>query len=294
MRVRPCVTALGACVIAFAGAACGADDAEEAAVATVSVMLSSESAAAGSPVHATYKFVAANDASLREDYRVMVHLVDVDEELMWTDDHDPPIPTTRWKPGEPVEYTRTMFIPVLPYVGEAHLQIGLHSTKDQRRLPLAAEHVGQREYRVARVELLPQTANVFTVFKDGWHPAEVASDNAQVEWQWTKKEATLAFKNPKTPITFYLDADNPAPVFREGQQVQVLVGPQTVDQFVLKPQERVLRKIAVGAEQLGAADMSEIRIAVDKTFVPAQSKMSAQDKRELGVRVFHAFVEPVK
>jgi hypothetical protein len=293
MRVRSIVVALGTCVLA--AAACGGgDETEESPVATVSVMLSSERAPAGSPVDATYKFTVADDAAFRENYRVMVHLVDVDGELMWTDDHEPTIPTSQWKAGQPVEYTRTMFIPVLPYVGEAHMQIGLYSAKDQSRLPLAADHVGQREYRVANLVLLPQTENVFTVFKDGWHPAEVASDNAQVEWQWTRKEATLAFKNPKRPVTFYLDVDNPAGVFPDGQRVQVLIGAQALDEFVLKPGERVLRRVAVGAEHLGGAEMSELRIAVDKTFVPAQSNLSPQDKRELGVRIFHAFVEPVK
>jgi hypothetical protein len=38
---------------------------------------------------------------------------------MWTDDHTPPVPTTQWKPGQTVEYTRTVFIPIFPYVGDA-------------------------------------------------------------------------------------------------------------------------------------------------------------------------------
>ena len=46
---------------------------------------------------------------------------------------------------------------------------------------------GQHAYKVAKLQLLPQTDNLFTVFKDGWHPAEVAEQNAAVEWQWTKK-----------------------------------------------------------------------------------------------------------
>ena len=37
---------------------------------------------------------------------------------------------------------------------------------------------------------------VLVVFKDGWHPAEVVSEGAgRTEWQWTKKEATLAFRS---------------------------------------------------------------------------------------------------
>jgi len=38
-----------------------------------------------------------------------------------------------------------------------------------------------------------------------------------------------------------------------------------------------------------------LRIGVDKTFVPALVPASTnKDPRELGVRVFHAFIEPKK
>ena len=150
-----------------------------------------------------FNFVVANDARFAEDYRVLVHVVDADDELIFTFDHNPPTPTTQWKPGQTVEYTRTEFIPVYPYVGEASIQIGLHSVVNQKRLPLAAEDVGQYAYRVAKLQLQPQTENVFTVYKEGWHPAEVAEHNATVEWQWTKKDATLATGAGSPPLATY-------------------------------------------------------------------------------------------
>jgi hypothetical protein len=236
--------------------------------------------------------VVANDAHFTEDYRVMVHVVDADEELIFAFDHNPPVPTTQWQPGQTVEYTRTEFIPVYPYVGEATIQIGLHSTATQKRLPLAGTDAGQRAYKVARIQLQPQTENVFTVFKDGWHPAEVAEHNSTVEWQWTKKDATLSFKNPKKDCVFYLDVDNPGSVFNEPQQVQVKLGGQTIDQFTLEPKKPQLRKIPLTAAQLGAGDVAELVISVDKTYVPAVLNTGSKDPRELGIRVFHAFVDP--
>ena len=39
--------------------------------------------------------------------------------------------------------------------------------------------------------------------------------------------------------------------------------------------------------------MAELRISVDKTFVPVLVLVAdSKDPRELGVRVFHAFVDP--
>jgi hypothetical protein len=288
--------AAGALVAVGSLLACSRKEAPVPPIATPTVTLNRSKVPLGSPIDITYKFVVANNARFDEDYRVMLHVVDTDEELMWTDDHNPPVPTTQWKPGQTVEYTRTVFIPIYPYVGEASLQIGLYSTKTQQRLPLSAEEVGQRSYKVAQLTLQPQTENVFTVFKEGWHYAEAAEHNASVEWQWTKKEATLAFKNPKRDAVFYLDVDNPGGTFNESQQVQVRLGDAVVDDFQLTPAQPVLRRIPLKATQLGSADMAELTISVDKTFVPAllnpSSPSSAKDSRQLGVRVFHAFIDP--
>ena len=286
-----CVAAIA---LGLAGAACRSSEPQEPPVATPSVSINHDRAPAGSPIEITYKFVVAANATFPEDYRAFVHVVDTDEERMWDDDHNPPTPTTQWKPGQTIEYTRTIFVPIFPYVGDATVRIGLHSLKDQRRLPLAAEDVGQRSYRVAKFQLLPQTENLFHLFKEGWHPAEVAQINATVEWQWTKKEATLAFKNPKKDAVLYLELDSPSPDLHGDQVVQVMMGGQSLDQFTLAPNERLLKKIKLPAAQMGAADMAELQIVVDKTFIPVQvTNGKSKDPRELGVRVFHAYVQPI-
>ena len=290
------VLAAAAVVLAAGvGSACRQKEAPAPPMATPSVRLNHDKAPLGSPIEITYKFVVAADAHFSEDYRVLVHVVDADNELMWTDDHDPPTPTRQWTPGQTVEYTRTVFIPIYPYVGEASIQLGLYSTQNQnqKRVALAGEEIGQRAYKAARIQLQPQTENVFTVFKDGWHPAEVAEHNSTVEWSWTKKTATLAFRNPNKDSVFYLSLDNPGSVFHDPQQVQVSLGGQTVDEFTLKEKEPLLRKVALTAAQLGTGEMAELQIAVDRTYIPAQvSGSGSKDPRELGVRVFHAFVEP--
>ena len=288
--ISVCV-ACAACVLAAAG--CSSSEPQEPAVATPSVTVNHERAPAGSPIEITYKFVVADNAKFPEDYRVFAHVLDTDEERMWDDDHNPPTPTSQWKAGQTIEYTRTIFVPIFPYVGDATIQVGLHSLKDQRRLVLNAPDVGQRAYNVTRFQLLPQTENLFTVFKEGWHPAEVAQINATVEWQWTKKEATLTFKNPKKDSVLYFEVDSPNPEMHGDQVVQIVMGGKVLDQFTLAPTERVLKKIKLPAAQMGISDMAELQIVVDKTFIPAQvSGGASKDPRELGVRVFHAFVDP--
>jgi hypothetical protein len=272
---------------------CSRQEPAAAPLATPTVALNHERAPAGSPIEITYKFVVAADAKFNEDYRVFVHVVDTDEETLWFDDHFPSIPTSQWKPGQTVEYTRTVFVPVVPYVGDATVLVGLHSMKDQKRVVLAGDDAGQHAYRVARMQLLPQTDNLFTVFKDGWHPAEMASVDPPVEWQWTKKEATLAFKNPKKDAVLHLDLDSPQKDLHGPQKVQVTMGGQVMDEFTVQPEERLLKKIKLPAALMGNADMAELQVVVDKTFVPSVVTSGAsKDPRELGVRVFHAFVDP--
>src|SRR5262249_46115689 len=151
----------------------------------------------------------------------------------------------------------------------------------------------QRAYKMGTITLQPQTENVYVVYKDGWHPAEVAEHNAAVEWQWSKRVGTLAFKNPKKDCGFYLDVDHPAGVFPDPQQVDVTVNGERVDQFTLAPGDHPLKKIALKAAQFGSGETVEVQIAVDKTYVPATLNVANnKDPRELGVRVFHAFVQP--
>ena len=282
---------LAASLIALS-AACGSPD-DGPPVAEPSVEFSRTQIALGSPVDVTYRFEVASDARFDQDYYVMVHFLDSDGELMWTDDHLPSPPTSEWKAGQAVEYKRTMFVPVVPYIGETTVNMGLYSIRDKERLPLSGESKGQHAYRVASVELLPQTGNVFLVFKNGWHETEVAPQNPGIEWQWTKKTATLTFRNPRRDSTFYLHVDNPGGGFTEPQKVDILVNGETVNSFGLAPGEEVIHRAPIPAAALGTGDMAELQIQVDKTFVPALlPAANSRDSRELGIRVFHMFVEP--
>jgi hypothetical protein len=274
---------------------CAGEDADPGpAVASPSIVASQERAPLGSPVDITYRFVVSAEAPrLDQNYRVLVHFLDADEEMMWTDDHDPPVPTTQWKAGDTIEYTRTTFIPIYPYIGEATVQVGLYSPRDQTRVPLIGADSGQRAYTVGKVQLLPQSENIFLIYKDGWHRAEVAPENATVEWQWTKKAATLSFRNPKRDALFYLQLDGRREVFADPQRVAVKLGSETLDSFEVSTGEPLIRKIPLTAAQLGSGDMVDLLIEVDKTFVPASiPSAKTTDDRELGVRVFHAFVQP--
>jgi hypothetical protein len=276
-------------------AACGRTEDTEKGVATPAVTLATSEAAVGSPLDMHYRFVVAADAPpFADDYWVFVHFLDADGELMWTDDHQPPTPIREWKPGSTVEYARTMFVPKFPYVGETRVDVGIFSPKTGARLPLSGSTRGQRAYTVAHFTLRLQSDNLFVVFRDGWHETEVADASSGIEWQWSRKEGTLTFRNPKRDVEFLLQADQPAAALAAPQHVEVRVGPMVIDSFTVTPgAPRELHRMPISAAQLGEGETVEITIAVDTTFVPASiPQMQSSDARELGIRVFRAFVQP--
>jgi hypothetical protein len=256
-------------------------------VATPSLTLNHDRVPIGSPLKLTYSFQVADNATFDGDYWVFVHVLDPEGERLWTDDHLPAVPTSQWKPGQKIEYTRTVFVPNYPYIGEANVRLGLYRQDSGKRLALNATEISRREYNVAKFQLLPQSENIFLIFKEGWHPAEVAADNPAAEWQWTKKTSILSFKNPRRDSVFYLEYDARTDLFPVAQQVTIRLGGQVLGSFAADSRERKLMTFPVSAAQLGSGDMAEIVIDLDKTFNPG-----AGDTRELGIRVFHAFIDP--
>src|SRR4029077_19488513 len=83
--------------------ACRRKDAPTPPLATPSVTLNHDKTPLGSPIDITYKFVVDSDAKFTEDLRVRAVVVDSDEDLIFAFDHNPPIPTTQWQPGQTVE-----------------------------------------------------------------------------------------------------------------------------------------------------------------------------------------------
>ena len=277
--------ALALMLAVTAAAGCGRKEDAGTPVATPSLTVGRERVAIGSPLKLTYKFQVAPDAKFDGDYVVFVHVLDPEGEKLWDDDHTPPVPTSQWKPGQPVEYSRTIFVPNYPYIGEATIRLGLY--RGDARLPLSGTEASRREYIVGKLQLLPQSENIFLIYKEGWHPAEVAADNPSSEWQWTEKRGTISFLNPKRDATFYIEYDARVDLFNPPQQITVSMAGQPVGTFSADTREKKLVTFPVTAAQFGPGEMSELSIEADKTFKPGGA-----DIRELGIRVFHTFIEP--
>ena len=284
-----------ATAIALTSIACGGG-APSPPVASVSLSISKPRLPLGAPVDITYRFELLPSASITGDYRVLVHVKNAAGDVLWQDDHDPPQPTSTWKPGQAVEYTRTRFVPVVPYLGDATIEVGLY--REDERLALqgpSAPSEGEtlsKSYRLGTLHLLPTSESVFVIYKTGWHPDEFSPDNPSVSWKWMQKTGVLSVRNPRKDVMLFLEYDARPDLFADGpQQVTIAVGDQPVTTFVASALTPALVRVPITAAQLGAADMTDIRIELDKTFVPAKLPAGGRDSRELGMRVYHVFVE---
>jgi hypothetical protein len=77
----------------------------------------------------------------------------------------------------------------------------------------------------------------------------------------------------------------------ELQTVTVSIGNEVVDTFQVGPVGEV-RRIPLTVTQLGTDEQVELKLSLDHTFVPVVVTSGVQtDKRELGLCVFHAFIE---
>ncbi len=290
-RLRAAAPVVAALVMmSFAG--CGAKD-DAPPMASVSLTLNKTAAALGSPIDFTYRFEVLPGAAFDGDYRVFMHMLDADGVNRWSDDHDLPTKTSTWRPGQPVEYTRTSFMPVVPYLGEATIRVGLYRLDaTDIRAPLQGPEPDSRSYKVASLRVLPQSENVFIVLRSGAHPAEWAPENPAREWFWTNRDYVASFQNPKKDSTLYLEFDGRPDLFDQPQIVNVYLGSQSVATFPADNVNPVLRRIQLRADQMGTGDMSELRIGVDRSFIPAQLPGGFKDTRELGIRIYRLFVEP--
>src|SRR5688572_28460847 len=184
-------------------AACSASD-PAPPVATVSVTPSANRVTIGGPVDFTYRFeVAAQRAPpIDGDYMVFVQIEDAEGDSFWSDDHRPEVPTSSWKPGQVIEYTRTTFVPSAARTGDATVRVGLY--KDDVRLPLQGPDESDRQdrarsYRVAGLQIAPESERRYIMYKRGWHPYDSPEATSETS-KWTQPSAVMSLETPSHDV----------------------------------------------------------------------------------------------
>ena len=100
------------------------------------------------------------------------------------------------------------------------------------------------------------------------------------------------FLNPRTAAVLHLDYGACADLFEDSPRtLTITVGDQVARSFASDAPGRQQTNVLLPATLLGARDRVEVRIAVDRPFVPANVSPGSEDTRELGIRVYRAAVE---
>ena len=259
-------------------------------VGTMTISLNRTALPLGAPIELTLRFdPSPNFVGVEEDYRVLVHFLDDNEDLMWGADHDPPVPTSKWQSGETVSYTHRATIPMYPYIGEVTVAVGLYSATTGERLVLAGEDLGQRAYRGATLTVEPQAESSFLLYEEGWHQEEFDPDSS-LRWRWTSDQASLSFRNPGSDAVLYLQVDGRPDLVESRQRITVASGGVILHEVILETEEVQFLELDLPAAQLGDGDTVKLDLSVDPTFVPKEVGGGA-DARRLGVRVFYSFLE---
>ena len=269
--------------------ACGSPDVGPA-FAAATVTLDRSRVPLGGRLEMVYRFTALPQIGTQtESPRVLVQFVDADGKVLFTDDHDPPLATTAWRPGETITYQRLMYIPVRPYVGQTSIRLALSSPATGERLPLADEQTGANGYVAASIELVPPQRSSFPTFQNGWHRLERARGR---EWRWTKGVAVMAFSNPRQDSVLYVDLAGRPDLFDSPQRVDFVIGGRTVDSLLLETSGDMFHTVTLNARDFGDDDTTELTLRVNQTFVPATLPgTDSTDTRRLGIRVLYAYLE---
>ena len=255
------------------------------------VQINKKSAEMGTPIEVTYSFSTKQDyVALQKDLTVFCHFLDSKRVIRFQDDHVPSISTSQWRPNGNYHYTRTIFIPKNIPAGEYTISLGIYAPDKGERTELDAKALDNRAYNMGSllIEIPPQDTTI--QYGKGWYDPESVPNDPSTHWRWTKKEAVMKVRNPMSDSLLYFKADGNTDFFKgTPQNVTLKAGDNVIDTFPITSNMPFMKKYTVAQNLLGTGKMLEIKVEVDRTFTPAQDKVSP-DTRELGLRVYEIYL----
>jgi hypothetical protein len=221
---------------------------------------------------------------LSRDYTVYVHFWHGNN-LLFQDDHVPPVPTSQWEPGKDYSYQRRIYIPAFidefdpEFKGEETLKlvVGFYNPYDR-------SGESKRDILIKKLKVLPPPPDVpEIIYESGWYDLEVDPDAILKQWRWTAREARCVLDNPHRDAFLVIrGAVNKDKL--PDQKVIFKINDLTLDEFI--PSETVFEKsYEIKKELLGDKDEFYLVITTDQTFVPTKIYPGSKDERELGLQV---------
>ncbi len=168
------------------------------------------------------------------------------------------------------------------------MRLGLYDPPSGKRLVLNAPEASRREYVVAKIQILASSREHLRDLQGRLAPGgkrrQEPAERVAVDQE--DRDARRSRTRRRTS-TLYLEYDARPDLFTPPQQVTLKIGDQVVGQFTADAKSPTLLTFPMTAASSGPATWWTWSIDVDQTFKPGGT-----DPRELGIRVFHVYVEP--
>jgi len=205
--------------------------------------------------------------------------------LLFQDDHVPPVPTSKWEPGQEYKYTRRIYIPSFidefdpTFKGDEtlRLSVGLYNPYDRSGGP-------QREVMTTKLKVFPPPPDMpEIVYEKGWYDQEIDPNAPLKKWRWVGSEARCIVDNPGRDGLLVIRGGVNKEIIPD-QKVIFKINDVVLDEFI--PSEITFEKsYTVKKEMLGDKDEFILTVGVDKTFIPSKVFPQNKDERELGCQI---------
>jgi hypothetical protein len=232
---------------------------------------------------------------LDKNYMVFVHFWRLkNKELFILDDHLPGKPTSEWKTGDEITYSREFFLPKfldeldIDFEGyeEVKLSIGLYDSTN---------HDDKKVLYSKILNVQPASINApDIVFSEGWNEEEMnlALENTfQKVWRWTRKKAECIIENPKKKSILIIKGGLKESIY-EDQKISVTVNDIQIDEFISE-KNFFEKRYTLTPEQMGDEAEFKLYIESSKTFIPSSLDPKNRDNRELGIQIFLLYFREV-
>lgn len=219
-----------------------------------------------------------------KNYHIYVHFWHGNN-LLFQDDHVPPVPTSRWEPGKEYSYSRRIYIPSFidefdpSFRGEETLKlsVGFYNPYDRTG-------ESKREISLKKLKIVPPPPDVpEVIYETGWYDLEIDPESYLKQWRWASREARCLIDNPHRDAHLVIKG-GVNPEATPNQKITFKINDQAFDEFI--PAEMFFEKsYVITKEMLGEQDEFYLVITCEKTFVPSRDFPPSKDDRELGIQI---------
>ncbi len=238
-------------------------------------------------LHVTYSWkTGENFQSPSRPLRVKVHFSDNNGEVYWQDDHQPDPDVESWKPGEVYEYTRVVYVPLIPRITEIKCLVGLYDPINPRMIyNLNGELFQKDKYTVAALTVSPPRSpedlpGSKISFEEGWYDLE-RNAVTKSQHRWMSGRGICELKNPERQAEFFCEGWIPTDQLDAASTVTVTIIGKSIIQKKTVTDEFSFYQ-AIPPEIFEEKDSAIMEITTDQTFIPADEGLG-DDSRELGI-----------